>query len=280
MQKLRYVRCVIQCARGCGLLLILLLSPLLHAKASSPESRLVFVHGAHLNASSWKNVTDLLAKKNYKSIALNLPGRHSGQNLHKITLPVSAQYVCDSLSSIQAPVTFIAHSQGGAVVNHALGLCPKLAVERIIYIAAVAPLNGEKPFGRLNKADEEAYFSGVTFDEPGGRMRIHKPALFAEAFSSSKLSAVHKKVLSAAVDEPAAIGDGVVSMNNAGFQALPKHFIFTLRDNIISPVSQQQIAGRLQNLTTSSIDTGHVPMITEAGSLVDVLAQVLASSSH
>ncbi|PCJ12053.1 MAG: alpha/beta hydrolase [Gammaproteobacteria bacterium] len=230
--------------------------------AKSPVNTLVFVHGAHLTSNAWSFVATLLEKDGYNTIAVNLPGREQSINPNSITLDVSSQALCDAIKNVTAPITFIAHSQGGAIVNNALSICPTKNIKNIIYVAAVAPVHNDKPFALLNSSDEENYFKGVSFDEESGWMIISDRDSFVSVFTNSISNEIRTLVLSQAVNEPAITGDGVVSYDAAYFSKINKFYIYTKKDKIISLKSQKTIAEKIGLKGHVIIDTGHLPMIS------------------
>jgi len=236
---------------------------------------LVFVHGAHLTSNAWSSVATLLETDGYNTIAVNLPGREQSANPNDITLDVSSQALCDAIKNVNAPITFVAHSQGGAVVNNALSICPIKNIKNIIYVAAVAPINGDKPFSLLNSSDEENYFKGVSFDEKSGWMVISDKDSFVSVFTNSTSNEVTSLVSSQAVNEPAIIGDGVVSYETEYSSKINKFYIYTKQDKIISLNSQKAITGEIDLKDSATIDTGHLPMISSPLKLVNKIKTFL-----
>ena len=230
--------------------------------AKSPVNTLAFVHGAHLTNNAWSSIATLLEKDGYNTITVNLPGREQSANPNDITLDVSSQALCDGIKNVNTPITFIAHSQGGAVVNNALSICPIKNIKNIIYVAAVAPTNGDKPFSLLNSSDEENYFKGVSFDEKSGWMVISDKDSFVSVFTNSTSNEVTSLISSQAVNEPAITGDGVVSYEEEYFSKINKFYIYTKQDKIISLNSQKAITGKIDLKDSAIIDTGHLPMIS------------------
>ncbi len=241
------------------------------ALSATNDSVIVFVHGAHLTANSWQEVALSLKEKGYQSMAVNLPGREDNINPKDITLNSSAKYLCDAINSLNKKITFVTHSQGGAVVNHAQSICPSVEVDRIIYLASVSPLKGEKPFDLLSKEDETNYFKGVGYDENTGLMIINNKDAFVESFSSNSNPSQREAILTSSVSEPAYIADGIVNNDIKKFSAIRKFYIFTEQDKIISMASQVKIEKQLKTIKTSSINSGHIPMITHPDDLVSIL---------
>ena len=246
------------------------------ALSISNDSVMVFVHGAHLTSASWDAVTNTLDEKGYRNISINLPGRQDYLSPKDVTLSYSANYLCSAVAHIKESITFIAHSQGGAIVNHAQSICPNVKVARIIYLASVSPLKGEKPFDQLNNEDEKNYFKGVMYNEDHGLMVINNETAFAKMFSSSENTSTINRVLNLAVNEPASIAEGVVEHDSEQYSKIRKFYIFTEQDKIISKVSQLKIENALNTIKTSSIDSGHIPMITHPNKLVPILLDFMS----
>ena len=246
------------------------------AMSATNDSVMVFVHGAHLTGESWQSVAKTLDDKGYRNISINLPGRQDYLRPKDVTLNSSAQYLCSAVSHINQNITFVAHSQGGAIVNHAQSICPAVKVDRIIYLASVSPLKGEKPFDRLSQEDETNYFKGVVYNENHGLMVINNKTEFAKVFSSSDKTSTINHVLKLSVNEPASIAEGIVEQDSKLYSNIKKFYIFTEQDKIISKASQLKIEDALNTIKTSSIDSGHIPMITHPNKLVPILLDFMS----
>src|SRR5688572_23603730 len=133
-----------------SLLGLILLSACSTMNQKSSQKTIVLIHGAHLDGASWAPVKSYLEKNNQKVIAPTLPGRDSNKNVDIVSY---AQAVCDVTPDGSV---LVGHSQGGAVANQMVGLCPE-KIAKIIYVAAVVPLNGERPYDLMGKPDEKTY---------------------------------------------------------------------------------------------------------------------------
>ena len=242
---------------------------------SARKETLVFVHGAHLTSDAWFSTTEILETAGFNTVTVDLPGRNSSDNPNEITLNVSSQVLCDSIKSIDNPIVLIAHSQGGAVSNNALSICPKANITNIIYIAAVAPLNGDTPYSLLSQADESNYLKGIHYDDSSGWMIINNKEVFVSIFTNSGSMSVKNKIMRLAVNEPAIIGEGVVHYDSEYFSTLNKFYIYTKFDKVISIESQEKIANKINLKKSSVIDTGHLPMISSPALLASKIARML-----
>lgn len=241
--------------------------------SAAETSSIVFVHGAHFNADAWQLVQTQL-KDQVKSYAVNLPGRNDRILPEKVTMELSAASLCSFMASIPEEKMVVAHSQGGAIVNASLSLCPDEAVSKVVYLTAVAPLNDEGVFTKLNKADETHYFSGVQFNEQKQLMEISNPKNFANSFAQDATPEQQAWLKKHAVAEPAPIGEGKITLNQTRFDSLEKYYVFAKRDQIISLESQQKIANDLDLKASFEIDSGHLPMLTNSQELTNVLIKI------
>ncbi|MBV1873997.1 MAG: alpha/beta hydrolase [Gammaproteobacteria bacterium] len=247
-------------------------------QSKRPSARgevLVFVHGAHLTSNSWLSTEQILKSVGFDAISVNLPGRNSSDKPNEITLNLSSQALCDAIKNIDSPIVLIAHSQGGAISNNAFSICPKKNIKSIIYIAAVAPIDGDTPYSLLSKDDESNYLKGINYDDDSGWMIINNKNLFVSVFTNSESSAIKNKIMSQAVNEPAIIGEGVVHYNSEYFSKLNKFYIHTKFDKIISIESQEKIASKIGLDRSAVLDTGHLPMLSSPALLAREIESIL-----
>jgi len=245
---------------------------------NSAKSTLVFVHGAHLAANSWQKVIAPLKQKGYEALAVDLPGRNDAVDPKAVTLTSSAKALCDTLNAVEGKTVLVAHSQGGAVVNHSLSICPNINLQSIVYVAAVAPVNGAKPFSLLSKQDDENYFKAVDYDKKSGWLKIKDAEIFASMFTNAKSAEIKSEVVSLAVQEPAAIADGKAEFAADKFAQIKKLYIYTLEDKIISLASQRKIAASITPDSEVVMSTGHVPMLTQPQQMSEILDRFISSN--
>lgn len=241
--------------------------------SAAESSSIVFVHGAHFNADAWQRVQEKLDNKT-NSYAVNLPGRNDHILPEKVSMELTAASLCTFMASIPEKKMIVAHSQGGAIINAALSICPDEPIDKVVYVTAVAPLDNEGVFTKLNKSDETHYFSGVQFNEQRKLMEISNTDNFAKSFAQDANPTEQAWLKEHAVAEPAPIGEGTVTLNKQRYDALDKYYIYAKRDQIISLESQQKIAKDLDLKASFEIDSGHLPMLTNSQELSDLLIQI------
>ncbi|WP_087022781.1 alpha/beta fold hydrolase [Thaumasiovibrio subtropicus] len=254
-------------------LIALTLTALSMSASATMKSHLVLVHGAHFGGESWQQVEAQLPAS-LNTIAVNLPGRSEKEDATHIGLSNTAQALCNTLTPLSGKVHLAAHSQGGAIVNHALGICPEVNVSSITYISAVAPLIGEKAFQNLSQQDENHYLAAIRYNENTHRMEIFDTQRFSAEFAQDATPAQTQRLINTAINEPAHIAEEKVSFNQQHFNAIDKHYVFTLQDRIISLASQVRIASQIHPNQIHVIDSGHSPMATHSDELAEILTLI------
>ncbi|KAF7788690.1 hypothetical protein PRUB_a1726 [Pseudoalteromonas rubra] len=237
------------------------------------KKSVIFIHGAHSKGTAWSTVQSQLTKQGINNYVVDLPGRKTTIDPKSITLDHAAQSLCTDLRSYPQPLALVAHSQGGAVVHKAITLCSDVNISDIVYVSAVAPIEGAKPFALLSKQDEDQYFSGITYED--GWMKISDKSAYLSAFTETHSKTQQQFVLDNSVDEPAITGDGKVMLSKSTLVPINKAYVFATQDKIISLSSQKKIAESIGITQTYSLDSGHLPMLTKPLELAEVITQAL-----
>lgn len=243
------------------------------ANAATENKKLIFVHGAHFTADSWQPVQHALPD-NIESFALNLPGRHDSFKPAAVSLDISAAKLCSFMAQVSGNKVVVAHSQGGAIANASLALCPNEDITDIVYVTAVAPLHNTKVFSMLSKADDEYYYSGVQYNEAEDLLEIFDANKFAESFAQDANTSEQQWLTKHAVNEPGPVGASKLKLNQQRFDQINKHYVFAKQDRIISYQTQQAIAKSLSLKGSYQIDSGHLPMLTKTNEFADILLKI------
>ena len=170
------------------------------------------------------------------------------------------------LDSCDGPVTLLGHSYGGAVVTVA-GTHP--AVERLIYLAAIVPDEGEPATGTLVEVGADFIGAmrvndeGVPFIDPALAPQLFYPDLSEEEAARY-----------AAVLRPGHTG-GAVTVREAAWRSRPTTYIVCADDPIILPDSQRANAQR-SGATVVEIAGDHSPMVARPAELAGILAAAIS----
>jgi pimeloyl-ACP methyl ester carboxylesterase len=230
--------------------LLVIFSACSHAPGSKPKATNVFIHGSHMDGEVWTPVIELLT--NMDNMVVTLKGR--AENEH-ISLTEMASDVC---SKISIRSNLIVHSFGGAVANQMVGICPK-KIERIIYVTAIVPLKGEQAFDLMSAKDQAAYGKAVVFTK--NRIRPKESKIFWATFDP-EISTKNIPMLTL-YTESFKTGEDQITYDTTTFDKIPKCYIYTTKDPLISLATQEKYAKRITLNKTEKLEVGHYPMLSD-----------------
>jgi pimeloyl-ACP methyl ester carboxylesterase len=234
----------------------------------------VFVHGAMFNSSVWMTVQSRLQNANANVITIDVPGRaDDGMLPAQVTLDAAADKLCKVAGLQEEPVVLVGHSQGGAVITQAIDKCAD-NIKALVYIAAVAPLNGETVFQDLSKEDNNNFDMCVTLDKSRKLYRVNTSGPIAQMFMADLEPDEAELAIENMVPEPTGIGDSKLHYSPAAFKSIPKFYIETRKDKIISLATQKKIERKIRPNRIYSMDTSHTPFFSQPYILSNYLLDI------
>lgn len=225
------------------------------------KQNLVLIQGVHLDGSSWN---DLKGKLDAESFSIMDLGRIGRDTETAASLKMIAEQSC---AAVPEKSSLVAHSFGGAIANSMTGICPE-KISKIIYVSALVPLNGEKPFDLMNKTDKTNYGKVVTF----GKFKI-VPKEAITFFKGTDAQVNTEGTLPQLYPEWSSLGSEAVIYDEAKFSAIPKVYLYTEKDTVISLTTQFQYTSRTGIKNSDGIPTGHFPMISNPERLAQLITK-------
>ena len=230
------------------------------AAADSPS--IVLVHGAFADGSSWRKVIPLLQAVGLRVAAVQNPLTSLADDVEFTRRIIDAQ---------PGDVVLVGHSWGGSVITQA-GDHPK--VKALVYVAAFAPLAGEsgvdlvKTFpampgkeGRITTPDGFQLLSPDSVRENFAQdLDMDEAKLIAATQGAIRASAFEEKV------------DATPWRNK------PSWYIVAAADRMINPDAQRALAQRI-GATTVTLQTSHVPMLSQPRQVAEVILAAARSLS-
>ncbi|MGE0764670.1 MAG: alpha/beta fold hydrolase, partial [Bdellovibrionales bacterium] len=227
------------------------------------QKSVLLIHGSHFDESAWQKVIPELSKL-YHTTAITLPGRQEQQH---VSLKNMATDVCGKTNN---PTIVVAHSFGGVVANAMVGVCPE-KIRQIVYVTGLVPLKGEKPFDAVNKSDQKTYNEIAEFKKD----RIYpKPA---ETFLPGMDQGIDMKKAPTLTlhSESYSAGKAPLKYDEVVFDKIPKAYVYTEKDRIVTMETQIKFTSRTPMTKTASVNSGHLPMLSQPKALVSALKQVI-----
>ncbi|MBC7372179.1 MAG: alpha/beta hydrolase [Bdellovibrionaceae bacterium] len=227
---------------------------------------IAFINGSHLDENSWFEVIRILGSEKYNAVALPRLGRDDDGPAHISNM---AKLSCEKLSG---PTIMIVHSFGGAIVNSMIGICPE-KISKVIYISALVPLKGEKPMDLLKGVDQKLFMSAVKIEKSRIVPKSQKKLLMVLDSGINPNSLILPNTYS----ESTTPGGDVLDFDGEKFQKIPKYYIFTEADQIIPLAIQKKYVERVNILGTRSVNSGHLPMISQPEELAKAIEALLSA---
>lgn len=240
------------------------IEPRAASAAAAIKPTVVLVHGAMADSTSWDGVIPKLQAHGYTVVAAVNPLR---------SLKGDADYVSSVLKAIQGPVVLVGHSYGGAVItNAAIGLSN---VRALVYVAAVAPDNGESTFDLVGKFPGSEL--GAALRPPveliGGAHDLSvQPEKFRGPFAAdvplarvNLMAITQRPVTDVALKEPA---------GTPAWRSLPSWFIYGDADRSIPPAAHAFMARRAKARAVVVVKgASHVVMISHPGAVARIIEE-------
>ena len=224
----------------------------------------VLVHAAWADASSWDKVILPLQRKGIQVIAVQLP---------LTSLSDDAATVRRTLKRVSVPVVLVGHSYGGAVITAAGS--GNLNVKALVYIAAMAPAEGETVGELLHRTAPHASAPALVPDEDGFLWMSAQG--FADAFAHE--SSAEDTALMAATQKPISIKCVQEAMNKPAWKEKPSWFLVAERDRMIAPETQQFMAHRAGSRIIA-MEVDHSPLASAPDRVVAIITEAVDAVAH
>jgi len=218
---------------------------------------IVLVHGAFHGPWCFEPLVDELARRGVTTLAPELP---------LTSLTDDAAAVAAVLEDCEAPVALLGHSYGGAVVTVA-GNHP--AVQRLVYLAALAPDAGEPASGGPVQIGDA--FIARLRPSADGRLEVdpeHAAAVFYPDLDPEPAARLAQRLRPGWAGLP----DEVVEV--AAWRTRPTDYVVCTDDPILPRSSQHALADRA-GATRHELPGDHSPFVARPAELADLLARIL-----
>ena len=231
---------------------------------------LVLVHGGGFDSRCWDLVLPTILGP---VTVVDLPGRGRHRALmESVDWALCADTVAADVSEAgYDDLVLVGHSLAGCSIPSIVRTLGA-RVRRVVLIACTVPRDGESAFDTLDP--EVQQLSRVAGSGPTSLSRTSELAqlVLGSDLTNEQAAWCAERMVPEA---PRLVADPV---SLAGFEEVPKTWVLTARDEIVSPQKQRSFANRLANCHLHELDTGHMCMVSHPallGSLLNVLAVVV-----
>ena len=224
----------------------------------------VLVHAAWADASSWNKVIPSLQRKGMQVVAVQIP---------LTSLSDDAATVRRVLRRVSGPVVLVGHSYGGAVVTAAGSGNPN--VKALVYIAAMAPDEGETVGQLLHRSTPDATAPALVPDEDGFLWMSAKG--FADAVAHE--SSAEDVALMATTQKPITIKCVQEPMTKPAWKDKPSWYLVAERDRMIAPETQRFMAHRAGSHVLA-MELDHTPLASSPDRVVAIITEAVDAASQ
>jgi pimeloyl-ACP methyl ester carboxylesterase len=225
--------------------------------AVADKPNIVLVHGAWADGSSWGDVIAPLQADGYDVTAVQLP---------LTSVPDDVATLLNVLSLQDGPTLVAAHSYGGFVISALPADAPN--VIGLVYVAAFAPDEGESGKALTSVEPPPPGFAALRPDaagnvwlDPDGFLEFFMPDV--DAARARVFEAAQKPVSGATFqsEEP---------FPTPAWRSFPTWYLVATQDQIIPPDGQRLFAQRM-GATVSEVESGHVPLVSQPGAVIEAI---------
>jgi pimeloyl-ACP methyl ester carboxylesterase len=238
------------------------------------KATVVLVHGAWQGAFAWAPVMSKLQQQGYTVASVELPAH--GDDQTAATGLTLTSYRDKVLGVVQAQsasqVILVGHSLGGAVISEVAEAAPT-KIAKLVYVAGFLPVNQQSSLD-LAQQDAQSLLGPALSFSPDGSLAIVKQSQLANIFCQDGTAAVQQQVVAKYRDEPAAPIAEKVTLSAANYGRVPKYYVRTLQDHVISPALQDLMLRATPVQKEYRIDSGHTPHLTRPDELSTMLAEI------
>lgn len=232
----------------------------------------VLVHGAWADESAWGFVRNQLATHANVEV-VNLPAH--GIDLtdgKKVGLNEYVKTVTAAINKYPGKVILVGHSMGGMVISQVAENIPT-KIDKLIYVAAFLPKNGENLNSIVNKVTQGKTPEFFQFNQDYTLVSIQKDALAnvvcadCPDYMKDVLVKYHKA-------EPVKGFNDKVTLT-AKFAAVPKYYISTKNDNAVPYALQQMMIkdnGSVKKVF--EMDTSHLPFVVQPDQFLALISSI------
>ena len=223
------------------------------------DKTVVLVHGAWADGSSWARVIEQLQAAGRRTIAAPLP---------LTTLANDVSSLGRAIERAGGPVVLVGHAYAGAVI----GATRHEQVEALVYVAALAPDEGETVADVFYRTEPHALAPQLTPDADG---LVWLPE---EAFSTAfaQQAGAREQALLAAVQRPISAACIGVPVGRPAWRDRPSWYLVAEEDRMIAAETQHFMARRMGAVTVAH-PLDHCPMIAAPGWVTEVILRAASA---
>jgi pimeloyl-ACP methyl ester carboxylesterase len=242
------------------------------ARADGPRPTIVLVHGDWADGSGWSAVIERLQHRGFTVVAPPNPLRGPATD---------APYIASFLQTIPGPIVLVAHSYGGFVITNAA--TGNANVKALVYIDAFLPDAGQSlldlqvdtcvdPNTALNFVPSAGGVVDTYLRNEANGTYEGFSECFANGVPRNQAAVLH------ATQRPAALDQFFQPSGPPAWASIPSWSLIGTADRVITPANQQAMS-RHAGAQISTVDAGHLSLITRPNAVVRVIENAVDATT-
>ncbi len=232
----------------------------------------ILVHGAWADESAWGFVRNQLAV-HANVVVVNLPA-HGADNTYGVGVGLSdyVKTVTNAVNAQEGKVTLVGHSMAGVIISQVAENTPS-KIEKLIYVSAYLPKNGENVSGITNKFLNNKPIEAFEFNTDYSLVSIKKDAIAnvvcadCPDYMKAALVKYHR------AEPTKGLNDNVVLTSK--FTSIPKYYISTIADYAVPYALQQQMIKDNGTIKKQfEMNTSHLPFVVQPENFIEIVTSI------
>ena len=235
----------------------------------------ILIHGAWGAAWEFDEVKELLSKDRNIVHALDLPGH--GENKREIadvTMDAYVKHIVDFISKIDGKVILVGHSLGGAIISQ-VAEDNVQKIEKLIYVAAMLPANGDSPLGLMQSDKYGQLLPRIIFSEDQSYAMLDnemvRELLLHDVTDKERLDKIVPEFLVKQAVQPFT---AEIAISAEKFGTVPKYYVRASQDKVLTPELQDKMIKSWNVEKVFTLSSGHFPITSIATKLTDVIREI------
>lgn len=240
---------------------------------------ILLIHGAWEGAWSWNETTKLLKAKGHKVDAIDLPGHGDDTTpIANIDMTLYVNRVKDELRKRAEKVILVAHSFAGFIVARVAEEMPE-KIEKLVFVASALPYDGKNAIEVFEEDDKSEFLENLIISKDNTYVTMSRETILNIVFTGATEAQIDKLLPKLVPQAMAPFTEKVVT-TEANYGSLPKAYIETTLDRVIS-LDHQRYVQQKNGITESiTLEYGHVPLETAPEALADALDTLATSEKR
>jgi len=234
-------------------------------------SHYILLHGAWEESRMWDDVSPILQQNGHTITAIELPGHGTNKQLGPaVTTSAYKQAVVDVITQLDHQVILVGHSMNGALISHVAEQIPE-KIERLIYVTAFLLKNGGSVLEAMQSDPEGGALPEVVFSDDQAYASLPEPALRRIGFHDIEESAIQRFLPLMAEWQATEPFMAKVELSQENFGSVPKTYIRTGMDEMVSPALQNTMIGNWEVDSVLDLESGHFPAFSQPKKLAELM---------